>query len=119
MIYSKGVLTLQQYIVSEISVNSLGFCSPSNEKVSHRGSFIVGRSSFLQNAAEIRRKGYFCLARPSQKGQIGHYKSHYSRKPIHALLSRPLRSIGLASLNELNIQNYSEDADDPQNVGLT
>ena len=40
--------------------------------------------------AEIRRESYFCLARPSQKVQIGHHKSHHSGKPIHTLFSRPI-----------------------------
>ena len=42
--------------------------------------------------AEFRRESYFCLARPSQKVQIGHHKSHHSGKPIFTLLSRPIRS---------------------------
>ena len=32
----------------------------------------------------------FCLARPSQKVQIGHHKSHHSGKPIYTLFSRPI-----------------------------
>ena len=51
---------------------------------------MVGRSF-----AEIRRKGYFCLAILTQKGQIGLHKSHHSGKPTYTLLSRPIRSIGL------------------------
>ena len=72
----------------------LGFCSYSNEEVSYRGCLIVCKSSFpkMPPFAEFRRESYFCLARPNQQGQIGHHKNHHSGKPIHTLLSRPIRS---------------------------
>ena len=50
---------------------------------------IVGRSSFPQNA----EKAIFSW-RGQAKKEIGHHKNHHSEKPIHALLGRPIRSIG-------------------------
>ena len=41
---------------------------------------------------QFGQESYFCLARPRQKVKTGHYKSHHRGKPIHTLLSRPIKS---------------------------
>ena len=49
-------------------------------------SFHCSQYDFMSINCDVRN-----MVRPSQKIQIEHHKSHHSGKPIHTLLSRPIK----------------------------